>query len=504
MNLADKTIINILAKSGEAVLLLISSIVMVRYLNKEEFGTFLQIMLIMNTAVMFAYFGIPQSIFYFLHKTDNKASFVLRNIVIACILGGGAAVAVFFLNDSLGQWLNNPLLNEYKYVVVALVFLRGPIIMRDPLLISQGNLLLNSVASIVSNTLFYVPMIIAAFLSAGITVLFNVLLIASVVDLLSFFVLMGWFVKHINKEDYVTADTRYVGLLEQLRYAFPIGISSYIGIVGRQIDQYIVSAFFSPQSFAVYSRGAMRVPVLSTIQFTVNDIMMPYYVKDYRDGKIKSLLSRYHLCVEKVAKINFPVFVFLFLASPSLISLLYTEQYLGAVPVFRAYLFLLIINITTFGIIPRASGKTKSIFYASLINVVANIILSCLLVPVFGAVGAAIATILCAVLSGYYYLIMSCRILGIEMRQIFPWNFLARYLCISLIAGIPIFGIDYIAQLAGLHLLLTLSLEGIVYSLGFIFLVMRSDFLTADDLNTLSRWLKIDTKKWFRRVAFMK
>lgn len=504
MNLADKTIINILAKSGEAVLLLISSIVMVRYLNKEEYGTFLQIMLIMNTAVMFAYFGIPQSIFYFLHKTDNKASFVSRNIVIACILGGGAALGVFFLNDTLGHLLNNPLLNQYKYVAVALVFLRGPVIIRDPLLISQGNLLLNSVASILSNTLFYVPMIIAAFFSAGITTLFNVLLIASVVDLLSFFMLMVWFIRHMAKEDNVSDDTRHVSLLEQLRYAFPIGISSYIGIVGRQIDQYIVSVFFSPQSFAVYSRGAMRVPVLSTIQFTVNDIMMPYYVKDYRDGKIKSLLSRYHLCVEKVAKINFPVFVFLFFASPSLITLLYTEQYLGAVPVFRAYLFLLIINITTFGIIPRASGKTKSIFYASLINVVANIILSCLLVPVFGAVGAAFATIFCALLSGYYYLIMSCRILDIEFRQIFPWRFLFRYFCIALFAGIPVFILEHIGRLVGFHLLLTLSIEGIMYCLVFIVLVMRLNCLTTEDLNTLSRWLKIDTEKWFRRVAFMK
>ncbi len=504
MNLADKTIINILAKSGEAVLLLISSIVMVRYLNKEEYGTFLQIMLIMNTAVMFAYFGIPQSIFYFIHKTNNKVSFVYRNIILAIILGGGAALAVFFLSEYFSRWLNNQLLYEYRYVAVTLVFLRGSIIMRDPLLISQGNLILNSVTSILSNILFYVPIITAAVFSLGLTMIFHILLVASVIDFLCFLVLIGWFVRDIAEEDNSASENnRHVGLLEQIRYAFPIGISSYIGIIGRQIDQYIISVFFSPQSFAVYSRGAMRVPVLSTIQYTVNDIMMAYYVKDYHDGNIESLLKRFHLCVEKVAKINFPVFVFLFLASPSLISLLYTDQYLGAVPIFRAYLFLLIINITTFGIIPRATGQTKSIFYASLINVLANIVLSWWLVPMLGAVGAAIATILCAFVSGYYYLFMSCRILEIGMGRIFPWRFLAHYFGVSLIAGLPIVVINSIGGMTEVPTLLILCLEGAVYCFGVVFWTMRLNLLTDDDLDTLSSWLRIDAGRLFRKVAFL-
>ena len=236
-------------------------------------------MLIMNTAVMFAYFVIPQSIFYFIHKTNNKVSFVYRNIMLAIILGGGAALAVFFLIEYLSRWLNNQLLYEYRYVAFTLVFLRGSIIMRDPLLISQGNLLLNSVTSIVSNILFYVPIITVAVFSFGLTIIFHILLVSSAIDFLCFLVLMGWFVRHIDEEDnHASENAKQVGLLEQIRYAFPIGISSYIGIIGRQIDQYIISVFFSPQSFAVYSRGAMRVPVLSTIQCTVNDILMAYYV----------------------------------------------------------------------------------------------------------------------------------------------------------------------------------------------------------------------------------
>lgn len=507
MNLADKTLISVLAKSGEAVLLLLSSIVMVRYLTREEYGTFLQVMLIMNTALMFTYFGMPQSIYYYHHKTNNKASFVVRNIVISFVLGGIAALAVFSLGSYMVRWFTNPLLHKSLYALVALIFLRGPLVMRDPLLISNGNLILNSLAAVLSNALFYIPAIIAAFFSMGLFFLLKVLLVASLVDLLCFLGLMVWFVTHLRREESrqrPLPECRVIGLREQLRYALPIGASSYVGIVGRQIDQYIVSMFFSPQSFAVYSRGAMRVPVLSSIQYTINDIMMPYYVKAYRDGDIEGLLRRFHLCVEKVAKINFPVFVFLFLASPTLITFLYTDQYLGAVPVFRTYLVLLVINITTFGIIPRATGQTKSILYASLINIVANIILSCLLVPLLGAVGAAIATILCAVVSGYYYLFISARILGIGVREIFPWRFLAAFFAISLLAGVPLVGLNYLLESSAVPLIVQLSLGGLLYGLGWIVLVTRFGMLSSEDLTTLSRWLRVDARVLFQRLAFLR
>ncbi len=49
MNIADKTIFNILAKSSEALMLLVSSVVFARYLSRFDYGTFLQVMLVVNT-----------------------------------------------------------------------------------------------------------------------------------------------------------------------------------------------------------------------------------------------------------------------------------------------------------------------------------------------------------------------------------------------------------------------------------------------------------------------
>ena len=502
MNLADKTIINIIAKSGEAVLLLTSSVVMVRFLNKQEYGTFLQIMLVMNTAIMFTVLGIPQSIYYHFHKTGKKAAFILQNLILAIILGFVAAPIFYLLSNHISRWINNPLLADYCYVIILLVFLRVPLAIREPLLISRGNLLLNSTALIISNFLFYIPIIIAAFFSVGLKTIMNILLVFTVVDYVFFLTLMVWLIRRVQREETTSPDDgTKVSVLEQLRYAMPIGISSYVGVIGRQIDQYIVSVFFNPRSYAVYSRGAIRIPVLSSIQFTLNDIMMPYYVKDYLDGNIKSFLDRYHGCIKNVAKINFPVFVFLFMVAPSLISFFYTVEYIGAAPVFRAYLFLLLINITTYGIIPRVSGKTRSIFYATVINVSMNILLSCLLVPYLGAVGAAIATVFCNFIGSIYYISVSCKLLNISWIKIFPWKFLVSLLSFSLIAGLPVYGINQFLVKIDCNLFVSLSLDGLIYLIGIIILFMRSNILSEDDFKTLSRWLRFDTKKIFSRIA---
>jgi O-antigen/teichoic acid export membrane protein len=505
MNLADKTIINILAKSAGTLLLLMSSIVMVRFLSKEDYGTFLQVMLISNTVIMFTYLGIPQSIYYYLHKATNKAVFIVRNIAISIFIGIVASICFFFLGPLIAQLLNNPLIENYTLLLVLLIFFRGPVSIREPILISRGHLLLNSINTVVDSIFFYVPVIIAALLGVSLGLLLKIMVFSSAFIFFCFILLMIWCVKGIKIDpNSVKENGESITLLQQLRYALPIGVSSYLGIIGTYIDQYIVSIFFTPQSFAVYSRGAMQIPILSSIQFTVNDIMMPYYVKDFQNGRIENFLERFHTGAEKVAKINYPVFVFFFISAPSLITLLYTEQYLDAVSIFRTYLFFLVINITAFSIIPRAVGKTKSIFWATTINVVANIILSCLLVPFFGPDGAAIATVFCGVINAVYYISVSARLLQVSFMHILPWGYLGKLLSVSFCAGIPVFITALIFESMELNIFLSVVVEAMIYLLLISSLFARFKLLNNDDFDTLSKWMKFDVKSLLNKIVLVK
>jgi len=508
MNIADKTVLNILAKSSEAFLLLISSVVMVRHLSKSDYGTFLQVMLIGNTTVMLTSLGLPHSIYYFFQIVPSRSRFIIRNVIFSLSAGLIASLIMYAFKGILSDLMNNPLLSEYGWITALFIFFRSPSALREPILISYDNLILNSAATVLCNIVVFVPVIIGVFFSQPLKILLIIFVISAGCEWLIFLYLIfktSFNSKIINLSQAVSADQgKMVSFKEQLLYALPIAVSSYIGIIGRQLDQYIVSAFFTPRDFAVYSRGATQIPILSSIHFTINNIMMPKYISSYQSGDIQTFLRYFHICTEKVAKINFPVFSFLFAVAPSIVTLLYTKEYIESSSILRVYLFFLILGISVYSIIPRASGKTSFIMYVTVISVVSNFILSLILVLMIGTIGAAIATIISMVIGIFCYLFHDCKVIRVSFDKIFPWNYLFKLILISSAAAIPVYSLEYFYHPEGLNLFILLTLESIIYFYCYLFLMMRYSMIFQDDIELLNKWLNFDVKSLLCKLAFLK
>ncbi len=501
MNLTDKTIVNVLARSSGAVLLLGSSIVMARHLSKTDFGSFLQVMLVVNTALMLSSFGLPQSIYYFYHRAINRPQFLFRTILISFIIGFIGAVVVFSVRTLLASWFNNVSLCKYLPIASAMIFTRGTSQFREPILISSERLGLNAVYTIVSDTLFYAPTLLGPFFTVSLAVIFRLMFFATLFDLIFFVVICLW---QINNDKSLghsgvrkgTSETE-VRFWDQLKYAAPIGLSSYLGIIGRQIDQYLVSIFFVPADFAVYSRGSMRIPVLGDLQFIINDLQMPKYVKSYSQGDNVSFLKIFHNSIVKVAKIKYPAFCFLFASAPLLIEILYTRTYNAAIPVFRTYLIMLLTTVTVYGIAPRASGKTISITISVLIGILTNVVLSLMLLPVLGALGAAVGTIVASTAAAGYLLFVSVGLLKVPFTKIFPWYKLGKLLLVSAVASLPLYLIQSFIHPQAIVLgVIFLVVEMILYITCWICLMGRYKLFDATDIGVINRWLRIDLKKW--------
>ena len=501
MNLTDKTIVNVLARSSGAILLLGSSIVMARHLSKADFGSFLQVMLVVNTALMLSSFGLPHSIYYFYHRAINRPQFLLRILLMSFAIGLIGAASVFSLRTWLASWFNNASLGEYLLLASAMIFTRGTSQFREPILISSERLGLNAVYTLVSDTLFYAPTLLGPFFTVSLVVIFRLMFFATLFDLVFFMVICLWQIVNNQSGGHprVMAGTPVtkVRLWDQLKYAAPIGLSSYLGILGRQIDQYLVSIFFVPADFAVYSRGSIRIPVLGDLQFIINDLQMPKYVKSYSKGDNVSFLKIFHKSIVKVAKIKYPAFCFLFASAPSLIEILYTRTYHAAIPVFRTYLIMLLTTVTVYGIAPRASGKTISITISVLIGILTNVVLSLMLLPVLGALGAAVGTIVASTAAAGYLLFVSAGLLKVSLARIFPWRNLGKLLLISAVASLPLYLIQFLIHPQAIVLgIALLAVEMIVYMICWVCLMARYKLFDAADIGVISRWLGIDLRKF--------
>jgi len=507
MGIADKTVINIIAQSSAAIWLLVSSIVFTRYLTKADYGTFLQIMLVLNTTKLISFMGLPQSIYYFYHTVADRSKFILNNTLIVILISGSASGFVYWIIGNIAGWFDNPGISEFAILVALLIYFNCASIIREPILISHRALNLNALITFISSSLLFAPAILAAIYGAGIKKILEVMLVCTVIDHLIYLGIISMlFVSERNKRKKISKSSKRnnVSLMSQLRYALPIGFSSYLSIIGTQIDQYIISIFFTPSDYAVYSRGAIKIPFLSTIPFTVNDILMPKYVEAYRNNDTQTFLKYFHLGIEKVAKINFLVFGFLFATASSLITLFFTEAYLGATWVFRCYLFSLILGVAVTGLIPRASGKTNCIVISTIIYLTTNIIFSILFVKIIGAVGAALATIIASIIAGSYIISKSCKILNVTINRIFPWKFLFQLLSVSILASLPVYIIENSYQPEENLLVLKLALEWVIYLYLFIFLSVKNSLIFQDDIDLLNRWLRFDTGKVLQRITFTK
>ena len=125
------------------------------------------------------------------------------------------------------------------------------------------------------------------------------------------------------------------------------------------------------------------------------------------------------------------------------------------------------------------------------------------MVPLLGAIGAAIATMVCYCFGVCYYLITSCKIINIKVSEIFPWKFLVKYFSVSITASLPVYVISKLALTYYFNNFIVLTTGTFVYVYILILLSMRFRLFNEGDFATLSRWSGINVEKIFKKFAFL-
>ena len=208
---------------------------------------------------------------------------------------------------------------------------------------------------------------------------------------------------------------------EVFRYSLPLGLSSIIGMLSIQLDKLVVSGFFTPAQYAVFSIGAMELPFISILNNSVNAILLPHI-----SSEPAKMTEVYRAAVRKNALIIFPFAVLGLIFATPLITFLYTETYLGSVPFFRVYLLNLPLRVATYGIIFMALRKTRYIMINSLVTLGLNLVLNLVLVRLIGMMGAVIATVIVTWLSVALYLYWMRHKLGLDLTELFPLKALLK------------------------------------------------------------------------------
>jgi len=427
MQLRFQVLFTTLSKSTKHISVFVLGIVMARMLPIETYGTFLQVQLVVNTLLYAAIFGIPHSIYYFLPRVRFKRRFILSTANLMFVLATTVSVTTYFAMPWISVKLNNPDLLAFGAIIASMLFFQIPIKIFEPAMISLGKVPLFVVVNATFNTSFLFVVLTPLILGLSLYVLLLTIVAFYVVQFLAIAVALTYSTYSAIDDD----DGEDHELVNQLKFSMPIGFSGVIGEVARQVDKIIISMFFGPYQYAIYTRGALQIPLLNVISHSLHNILMPSFTKAVKDENTPELLRTWHSAIRLMAMFVYPTFIFFVATADMFIPALYSDKYAEASIIFQIYMFTLLRRITSPNAIIRAIGKTGILLKMSVFSIFLNVGLTYYLISILGVIGAPIATVATTYAIFAIYLNVVSRMLNVPIRELIPWSSLLKFLTMS-------------------------------------------------------------------------
>lgn len=449
------------------VLSIITAMLLSRFRTLEEYGTYSQLLLVINLITSVIMMGLPNSINYFLASAEteeSKQKFLSIYYTLSTLLGFLTGLVLVLSTPLIVSYFNNPLIEKFIYVFAIFPWSKIILSSIDHVLIVYGKpdmvmlfRVLNSIA--ILSALFVVEFFDLLFA--------HYMIMYVIVE--SLFAITVYYIAY-NTAGKLSPDFDFKDIKNILRFSLPIGLASVVGILSVELDKLIIGKFFSTQDLAIYTNAAREMPV-TIIASALTAVLMPRLVRLLRDKRYNDAIDIWGNSIEVsfiiISFVSFGLIVF----APDVISLLYSDKYLPGVNVFRVYSLILLLRVTYFGMILNSIGKTKFIFYSSILSLLLNLILNYSFYLIFGFIGPAYATLISISVVQILQLMVTAKAINIKFKKIFPWVRMAIITFINIFMAI-LFAI--IKMQIGLDRITGNILESIILGTlwGIIYLIM--------------------------------
>jgi O-antigen/teichoic acid export membrane protein len=475
---------------------LIIGIVLVRLISKEMLGSYRQVMLVYGLLTGIFTIQIESSLYYFLPKCgpEKRRDLVAQTLLITGIISLSIGLAMFFSAGLFAKHFNNPEIATLIRIFACFPIFERIVCLQPDFLISLDKALFSGLYSMLSTVLMILTVVMIFVFGYGITeALWSKILIEAIFAVIGILMMIHfsplgqW---RINKSL----------LLEQLNYCWPLMATTTVGIVNLTLDGVLISAYFSREVYAVYSVGALELPLIALFTSSLSSAIMPNMAVEADKGRPLNSLNLWHEATRKSSLLIFPTFIFFLVCGYDFIVLIYTQDYSKAAWPFLIYLARLPVRVAIYAAIFRAIGFTKPLFWAALLSFITNLIVSVFLLVAgrhgfLSYIGPSIGTVFGTVVSASYLLMTLCKKLEIRFVQVMRWKELGRIFGLSLFCGVLL----WLIPIPTSNLFFKLLIRFIIYVGVFFTSLVLTKSLHADEWELLQIPLtlirKIATKK---------
>ena len=430
-SLTDRAALLIVANAFKYAMAFVLPMFLVRLISQAEYGTYQQLMLLANAASGVMVLGVPTSIYYFYHRFD-RPTLVAQTQLILIASGAAAGLGIVLATPALAARMHDSQLLDLlpRYAVYVGLYIAGEHFMH--VMINQNRYAM-AVGLELVETLFRVAAVVTVVaLGHGLPAIVAILIVYAGLRLVgrSFWLWTG--------PDSVRNATWAAAFpTAQLAYSLPLAASTCVGLVGGLLDKAIVALVFSPVAYAIYSVGALEVPLDTIFQGSVANVLRATLPALIREGRLEEVVRLWRDSVRKLALIMIPSFVFLMVFADRLITTLFTQRYQASVQVFHIYLLVLPLDMFILNAVPQVFGRTRLNLYVVAATVATNVALSFTLLRIIGILGPAVAFVCSGYLSSALYFFVTMRLLATGPLGLLPIAALGRTLLAAALAMAP-------------------------------------------------------------------
>jgi len=219
-------------------------------------------------------------------------------------------------------------------------------------------------------------------------------------------------------------------LREQLNFILPLGSAIVLGLVNTQLANLFISIKMGVERLALYAIGGQQIPIHNIVRASVIDVLFPEMAQ-IGDAERLQLWRRANVVF---CFMVFPLFAVFQCYARIFIETLFRADYLAAVPLFRIYLTLIIIQSFEMGSPLRAINQNKYYIFGSILGLSVNIGILLLLYRPIGFMAPALSFVLGELAAVVYLAATILRLYRIPLSALLFWRRVFTILCCAVLA----------------------------------------------------------------------
>ena len=410
-------------------LMLISPVVLVRFLTVEQFGTYREFLLYGTLLTQFAAFNINNSLMYFVPAHPQST---WRFVFQSTVLVGVTSLTVVGITVIADLITGGSVVGTHLWALAAYTLLYVNIDFWEYLWFSQRLPQRVLVYTVLRMALRLAVVVVAALLTRDVTTIIWSLVafeaLRLIVSLIAWRLTGGPLgVPHAGS------------WREQIRSTLPLGFSLVLSTTIRNIGNLFVTRLLGATALAHYTVGTYVAPIVIVLRNSISDALLP--AMSARDSKSPAqVLDLWQRSTVVFTILLLPMAVLLARFAEPIIVTLFSREYVEAVPVFQAYALLLIRECVDFGVLIRAMNQNRLLVTANIVALVVNLVLLPVLVVRFGLLGAVGALLVSRFIEGAWQLWQVASLCQQPMGRLLPWASMGRVAVAALLAGAGLLG----------------------------------------------------------------